>query len=164
MGCSGSNMSDTKIQSIIDRSNQEILEANQRIDQYETQIIDYERQIDDLTSNEKGDDYYRDDYHRDDYVRENSYNRSRESGVDLSEDDNKDTVDLQKQPDYVKIKIKGFQDEIEKLKAAQVVEQQNINEIQSKINQISMEKNKRKTNKLKSDLTRHEKYLSPTKI
>ena len=45
----------------------------------------------------------------------------------------------------------------------QVVEQTNINEIQSKINKITMESNLRNTNKVKKELEKQSKYLSPSK-
>ena len=96
---------------------------------------------------------------QDDYYRDRS-----ESGVDLSSDEDDDRArEERRNQDYVEIKIKGLQDEIKKLKAMQVIEQTNINEIQSKINQISMEKSLRETNKIKQELTRQEKYMVPNK-
>ena len=90
--------------------------------------------------------------------------RSDSSGVDLSsnEDEEKAVQDRRNQ-DYVEIKIQGLQDEVKKLKNMQVIEQKNINEIQAKINHIKLEGNIRKTGKLKKELDRTERYMSPQK-
>ena len=90
------------------------------------------------------------------------FDNSRESGVDLSSDeDEQKAEENRKKQDYVEVKINGLQEEIKKLKAMQVVEQTNINEIQSKINKITMETNLRNTNKVKKELEKQTKYLDP---
>ena len=65
--------------------------------------------------------------------------------------------------DYVQVKIQGLEQEIKKLKEMQVVEQKNINEIQSKLNNIQMENNIKQVTRIKKELNRQEKYLSPSK-
>uniref|UniRef100_A0A7S3N4J0 Uncharacterized protein n=1 Tax=Euplotes harpa TaxID=151035 RepID=A0A7S3N4J0_9SPIT len=114
------------------------------------QIQDYENQIDSLRYDHKKNKNVYDQY---------------ESGVDLSSnEDDEQAREHQRNKDYVEVKVKGLEEEIKKLKAMQVVEQTNINEIQSKINQINMEKNLRSTNRVKKELNRHEKYMTPNKV
>ena len=90
---------------------------------------------------------------------------SQESGEELSSHEGEIKEEEQREAnDYVDIKIKGLQDAIQYLKSIQIVEQNNINEIQSKINQLKMDHNLKNTAKIKKDLSRQEKYMTSNRV
>ncbi|CAI2377470.1 unnamed protein product [Moneuplotes crassus] len=154
------------VKKLLEKSKKEIDECNIRIDDYQRQIDEYERDIDDLKykpykgSRDSG-HKYADSNERYNDRRFQSYSGS---GMDLSSDgeDPKPPAEINND-DYVKVKIEGLETEIQKLKQMQVQEQKNINEIQSKINNIQREHNIRQVTKVKQELNRQEKYMTPTK-
>ena len=168
MGCAGSVSNKQKIDQIIERSKIEVDVANQRICEYDNQIQDYEQQVENLKySNSKGKIWYGDSTAKPDdrnYRSERDYrDRRDESGVDLSGssvEDQEQAQESQNNKDYINIKIKGLEDEIKRLKAMQVVEQTNINEIQSKVNRIKMDRNLKEALLLKKELNKQERNIT----